>query len=72
MTALRAETSLQAYARLIAGAHGDIAALAGKNPVNWLAQKPPNYLGEFYSPESKNLLQAIGFLTGVMENWYIC
>jgi len=55
LTALRAETSLQAYARLIAGRPGEIAALAGQNPVNWLAQPPPNYLGEFYSPDTKKL-----------------
>ncbi len=55
LTALRAETSLQAYARLIAGRPREIAALAGMNPVNWLAQPPPNYLGEFYSPDTKKL-----------------
>lgn len=55
LTALRAETSLQGYARLIGNRPGEIARLEGKNPVNWLAQKPPNYLGEFYSPDTKKL-----------------
>lgn len=55
MTALRTATSLQTYGRLIANRPGEIAALAGKNPVNWLERKPPNYLGEFYSPDTKKL-----------------
>lgn len=55
LTALRAATSLQVYARLIAGQQAEVAALAGMNPVNWLAQPPPNYLGEFYSPDTKKL-----------------
>jgi prepilin-type N-terminal cleavage/methylation domain-containing protein len=27
-----------------------IATLAGQNPMNWLAEKPSNYLGEFRGP----------------------
>ena len=55
ITALRTETSLQTYGRLIANRTGEIAALVGRNPINWLEQKPPNYLGEFYSPNTKKL-----------------
>lgn len=55
VTALRTEVQLQAYALMIAGRTKDIAALAGHNPMNWLAQKPANYLGEYYSPDVKKL-----------------
>lgn len=61
VTALRAETSMQAYSRLIANQSGEVAALAGMNPINWLAQKPPNYLGEFYSPDPKKLAKGNWF-----------
>jgi type II secretory pathway pseudopilin PulG len=39
----------------------EIAALLDENPIAWLAQPPPNYLGEYYSPDTANL--AAG-------NWY--
>ena len=55
MTALRTEVQLQTYALMIAGRTKDIAALAGQNPMNWLAQKPANYLGEFDAPDVKKL-----------------
>ena len=53
--ALRTETSMQGYATLIANRPAQLGTLAGQNPMNWLAQKPPNYLGEFYSPDPKKL-----------------
>ena len=61
LNALRTEVQLQSYALVIAGRTKDIAALAGQNPMNWLAQKPPNYLGEIYSPDVKKL---------VSGNWF--
>jgi prepilin-type N-terminal cleavage/methylation domain-containing protein len=36
--------------RLTHGERGGIPALVGVNPVQWLAQKPTNYLGEFRDP----------------------
>ena len=33
--------------------HGDLAGinrLADQNPMNWLAEKPQNYVGEYYAP----------------------
>ena len=53
--ALRTETSMQGYATVIANRPAQLGMLAGQNPMNWLAQKPPNYLGEFYSPDPKKL-----------------
>lgn len=61
VTALRTETSLQNYL----GAHGSrvdtVHKLAGQNPMNWLEQKPGNYLGEFYSPDTKKLAKGSWF-----------
>lgn len=28
----------------------EVAGLAGQNPIAWLAQLPPNYVGEYFSP----------------------
>ncbi len=36
--------------RLTKGRRGDISSLVDVNPVKLLAQKPPNYLGEFRDP----------------------
>lgn len=53
--ALRTEVRLKAFALMIAGREQESAALVGKNPVNWLAQKPENYLGEYRSPDTNKL-----------------
>jgi hypothetical protein len=34
---------------MLANRMSEISALAGENPLNWLAEKPPNYLGELDS-----------------------
>ena len=39
----------------------DIAAVADENPIGWLYEKPRNYLGEYYSPDSEKLASG---------NWY--
>ncbi len=33
----------------------DALDLAGQNPLEWLSEKPPNYLGEYFSPEKSRL-----------------
>lgn len=55
VTALRAEVRLKAYSLQIANRQKEIVVLAGQNPINWLQQKPSNYLGEYYSPDIKKL-----------------
>ncbi|MGK5014787.1 prepilin-type N-terminal cleavage/methylation domain-containing protein [Janthinobacterium sp. HLS12-2] len=55
VTALRTEVRLKAFGLMIAGREQEGAALVGQNPINWLAQKPANYLGEYYSPDTNNL-----------------
>jgi hypothetical protein len=37
------------------------ALLAGQNPMEWLPEKPPNYLGEFYAPAADDVDRG---------NWY--
>ena len=32
-------------------AQQEIAALAGQNPMDWLTEKPSNYLGDYFSPD---------------------
>ncbi|MES2739876.1 MAG: hypothetical protein V4754_02815 [Pseudomonadota bacterium] len=39
----------------------DIAALVDQNPMEWLAEKPPNYRGEWYSPKMQDV---------EVGNWY--
>jgi type II secretory pathway pseudopilin PulG len=36
------------------GEHG-LAALLDQNPLDWLSQKPSNYLGEYYAPDMEEL-----------------
>jgi prepilin-type N-terminal cleavage/methylation domain-containing protein len=55
VTALRTEVRLKALALMIAGREQESAALVGQNPVNWMAQKPENYLGEYNSPDINKL-----------------
>lgn len=40
--------------------HEDLTMI-GENPIDWLSEKPKNYLGEYYSPDIKKLTKG---------NWY--
>ena len=44
---MRAGMDLQIAGLITSGRERDIARLVGRNPVDWLREKPPNYLGEF-------------------------
>ena len=49
-------------AHLAAAQHGTgIAALGDDNPIDWLYEKPRNYLGEYFSPDTQRLARG---------NWY--
>lgn len=61
LAALQAQVKLRALELVIARRPQEIATLAGQNPVNWLAQKPANYLGELTSPDVKKLAP---------DNWF--
>jgi len=53
-------TSLQARAAQLTsdGRERELKQLAAENPINWLAWKPANYLGEYYAPDPKEIGQA--------------
>lgn len=58
---LRSALHLQIAGYLLNGKTEEISRLTEQNPMNWLAEKPTNYVGEYYSP--KPGLIATG-------NWY--
>jgi general secretion pathway protein G len=33
----------------------EVLTIVGDNPIDWLSEKPKNYLGEYYSPDNKKL-----------------
>ena len=58
---LRSALNLQVARLMVKGREREIAGLAAQNPMDWLAQKPGNYRGEFYGPTPDQ----IG-----LGNWY--
>jgi hypothetical protein len=52
-------TALQVRAAQAVGAGGEsgLRALKEQNPLDWLSEKPKNYLGEFYTPSLGELPQ---------------
>jgi general secretion pathway protein G len=55
LAALRTALQLRAARAELALGEAGLAALAEENPIGWLAQRPKNYLGEFYSPDITSL-----------------
>jgi len=49
--ALRTALHTRAVQLQAAGRDQELQALAADNPMNWLLQKPANYLGEYYAPD---------------------
>jgi prepilin-type N-terminal cleavage/methylation domain-containing protein len=58
---LRSALHLQVASLIAKGREKEIADLVLQNPMDWLAEKPANYSGDFYSP--KESIVAAG-------NWY--
>ena len=58
---LRSALHLQAAALVARDKVHDIPRLVGQNPMNWLAEKPSNYAGEYFSPQPGDV---------VFGNWY--
>ncbi len=46
--ALRSALQLQLASMMARGRMNEVASLAEQNPMDWLAQRPGNYLGAFY------------------------
>ncbi len=47
--AIKSALQMRVAAYLISGRDKDIEHLGGENPVNWLQERPQNYVGEFYA-----------------------
>jgi len=58
---LRAGMNIRIANLLASDKRAEIVQMAGQNPVDWLEQKPKNYLGVFYAPKSQDLAEG---------NWY--
>lgn len=48
---LRSALTMRTGALLVANRQRELPTLLEQNPIAWLAQKPRNYLGEYYSPD---------------------
>lgn len=49
---MRAALALRQAALVARGREGELAALAGANPVTWLTAPPRQYAGDYYAPEA--------------------
>lgn len=58
---LRSALHLQMTSLLAKSKESEIPALVRQNPMKWLAEKPPNYAGEYFAPKPQDI--EIG-------NWY--
>lgn len=52
---VRSSLDVKLAQRYLPGKEVDMAALTEQNPFDWLARKPANYLGEFFSPVEQDL-----------------
>ncbi|WP_332862011.1 prepilin-type N-terminal cleavage/methylation domain-containing protein [Janthinobacterium svalbardensis] len=53
--ALRAGLRMQVLELYASDRQNQLPALAGQNPIDWLAEKPANYLGAYMAPEMEKL-----------------
>jgi hypothetical protein len=49
---LRSALHLEVASLMAKGNMGGIGNLAGQNPMDWLGEKPKNYVGVYYSPKA--------------------
>jgi prepilin-type N-terminal cleavage/methylation domain-containing protein len=59
--AIQSALTIQVAGLIARGSVADIPKLASVNPVNFLAQKPKNYAGEYYEPAPGDIPE---------ESWY--
>ena len=55
LLALRAGLRMQVLELYASDRQNQVPALAGQNPIDWLAEKPANYLGAYMAPEMEKL-----------------
>ncbi len=48
---LRSALHLQIASLLVNGKTNEVTQLIDRNPMDWLAEKPKNYVGEYYTPK---------------------
>lgn len=58
---IRSALHLQVSSLVAKGKIGDIPGLLKQNPMDWLAEKPKNYLGEYFAPKHHDIESG---------NWY--
>ncbi|WP_305821989.1 type II secretion system protein [Massilia brevitalea] len=58
---LRTGLAVRSARAVSQGGQGALLAVAQESPMNWLADRPKNYLGEYYSPNESELRKG---------NWY--
>ena len=58
---LRAALQLKSAQLFIGHREQELTRLADENPIGWLAEKPQNYLGEYYAPDLKEMPQGNWF-----------
>ena len=61
ISSLRTALAVHSARAVGAGGQGSLLAVAQENPMDWLAERPKNYLGEYYSPNESELPKG---------NWY--
>ena len=61
LLALRAGLRLQVLELYASDRQNQLPALAGQNPIDWLAEKPANYLGAYSAPEMEKIPQSHWF-----------
>ncbi len=61
IVALRAGLRMKVLQLYATDRQNQLPALVGQNPVDWLLEKPPNYLGEYATPEIAKLPQSHWF-----------
>ncbi|MGK5037728.1 type II secretion system protein [Janthinobacterium sp. LB3P118] len=61
LLALRAGLRMQVLELYASDRQNQLPALAGKNPIDWLAERPVNYLGAYTAPAIEKLPQSHWF-----------
>lgn len=61
LLALRTGLRMKVLELYASDRQNQLPALAGQNPIDWLAEKPANYLGAYMSPETEKLPQSHWF-----------
>ena len=61
VVALRAGLRMKVLELYASDRQNQLPALAGQNPIAWLAEKPANYLGEYATPDMEKLPQSHWF-----------